>query len=253
MSVNVDSVRAQIDIYAKELRLSGILGNYSKLAEEATERDISHEGYLLACLEEELRTRKENCLKRNMKAAKFPSLKTLETFDLTRQPGLSKSKLKALSESDFVAKKENVILLGNSGTGKSHIATALGVSAISNGYRVRFISAVALSQELLKAQDEHRLPAVLKSYDKYDLVIVDELGYIGFGAGGSPLFQFFAERYERGSVIVTTNLEFSKWTEVFTDNTMTAALLDRLTHHASILLFQGESYRFMESSKNLKR
>ena len=252
MSINTDSIRAQIDIYAKELKLPGISVSYSKLAEEAAEKDISHEAYLLACLEEELQTRKESRLKRNMKAARFPSIKTLEDFDFTRQPGLSKSKIKELSESDFIAKRENVILLGKSGTGKTFISTALGVSAISNGYRVRFTSAVALSQELLKAQDEHRLPAVLKSYDKYDLVIVDELGYIGFGPGGPSLFQFFAERYERGSVIVTTNLEFSRWTEVFSDSTMTAALLDRLTHHATILLFQGESYRFMESSKKLK-
>ena len=123
------------------------------------------------------------------------------------------------------------------------------MALVSKGMSVRFVTAVNLAQELLAAKDEHKLPKALKSYDKFDLVIVDELGYIGLGPGGPMLFQFFSDRYERGSVLVTTNLEFSRWTEVFQDVSLTAALLDRLTHRSHVLLFNGESYRFSERSK----
>jgi DNA replication protein DnaC len=152
-----------------------------------------------------------------------------------------------------VRARENVILLGASGTGKTHLAQAIGHAAIYAGARVRFTSAVALAQELLAAQDEHRLPRYLKSWQKTDLAIVDELGYLGLGPGGPLLFQFFAERYESGSVLVTSNLEFSRWSEVFGDPVLTAALLDRLTHHSHILVFEGESYRFRESQKQKTR
>jgi DNA replication protein DnaC len=125
----------------------------------------------------------------------------------------------------------------------------VGIGAIQAGYRVRFVSAVTLAQELLQAQQEYRLPRYLKGCQKADLVILDELGYLGLGPGGPLLFQFCAERYERGSLLITTNLEFARWGEVFADAALTAALLDRLTHHVHILLFQGESYRFKESRR----
>ena len=151
----------------------------------------------------------------------------------------------ALAQGDFIKRKENVICLGNSGTGKTHIAIALGISAIAAGYRVRFVPVM----NLVQASAEYRLPKYLKTWQKVDLVICDELGYIGFEPGGLLLFQFLAERYERGAVLVTGNLEFSRWGEVFGDATLAAALLDRLTHHAHILLFNGQSYRFKESQE----
>ena len=148
--------------------------------------------------------------------------------------------------------KENVICLGDAGTGKTHVAIGLGISAIQAGYRVRFVSALCLAQELLQAQQEYRLPRYLRGWQKVDLVVLDELGYLGLGPGGPLLFQFCAERYERGSVLITSNLDFSRWVEVFGDATLTAALLDRLTHHSHILLFQGESHRFRESRQRLQ-
>lgn len=130
---------------------------------------------------------------------------------------------------------------------------ALGLAAIEVGYKVRFTSAVSLAQELLAAQAEYRLPRHLKSYQAFGLVILDELGYLGLGPGGPLLFQFCADMYERRSLLITSNLDFSRWVEVFTDATLTAALLDRLTHHCHVLLFQGKSYRFQESQERLKQ
>lgn len=158
-----------------------------------------------------------------------------------------------LGTGEFVRARENVIFLGASGTGKTHLAQAIGQAVIYAGCRVKFTSAVLLAQELLAAQDEHRLPRYLKSWQKIDLVVVGELGYLGLGPGGPLLFQFFAERYEKGSVLLTSNLEFSRWAEVFGDPVLTAALLDRLTHHSHILVFEGESYRFRESQSKKTR
>jgi len=155
-----------------------------------------------------------------------------------------------LAKGEFIKKKENVILLGNPGTGKTYVAIGLGMATIAAGYRVRFIPAINLAQELLQAEQEYRLPKYLKAWKKVDLVIVDELGYLNLGPGAPLLFQFCASRYETGSMLITTNLEFSRWTEVFQDATLTGALLDRLTHHAHILLFKGESYRFRQSQQH---
>jgi len=177
----------------------------------------------------------------------------LEEFDFTLAPSIGKEEVVCLATGEFIGARENVIFLGASGTGKTHLAQAIGQAVIYAGYRARFTTAVVLAQELLAAQDEHRLPRYLKSWQKMDLVIVDELGYLGLGPGGPLLFQFFAERYENGSVLVTSNLEFSRWSEVFGDPVLTAALLDRLTHHSHILVFEGESYRFRESQSKKKR
>lgn len=166
-------------------------------------------------------------------------------------PSLDKGRVLALAEGRFSAAKENIVCVGESGTGKTHVATALGLAATYSGARVRFTTAITLAQELLAAADEHRLPRYLKGWQSAELVIVDELGYLPLGPGAPLLFQFFAERYEAGSVIVTSNLEFSRWSEVFGDATLTAALLDRLTHHSHVLLFEGDSYRFRERSRRL--
>ena len=205
---------------------------------------------MAACLSQEIASRRESRLKARLAQARFPATKTLDSFDFTALPGLPKNTVFDLAGGDFIKRRENLICLGNSGTGKTHIAIALGIAAIAAGYRVRFAPVVNLVQELLQASQEYRLPRYLKSWQKIDLVIADELGYIGLGPGGPLLFQFCAERYERGSLLITTNLEFSRWTEVFGDATLTGALLDRLTHHAHILVFNGESYRFKESQRD---
>jgi DNA replication protein DnaC len=247
--MNTDVIGAQVALYSQELKMPGLRTHFAEIAREARDTGQSHEAYLVACLRAEIESRREHRLQEWLKQARFPHRKTLEEFDFTLVPSISPELVLALAGGAFVKEKENVILLGASGTGKTHLAQAIGLAAIYAGSRVRFTTAVALAQELLLAQDEHRLPRYLKAWQKADLVIVDELGYLGLGPGGPLLFQFFAERYESGSVIVTSNLEFSRWSEVFGDPVLTAALLDRLTHHSHILVFEGESYRFRESKK----
>lgn len=247
-----DAAAAIVDMYCKELKLPGLRSAYGDIARDAANQGHNHLSFLAACLAQEIESRRQHRLATRLAQAKFPATKTLDDFDFSLLPGLPKLKVLALADGTFIRERENVICVGNPGTGKTHIAIALGVAAVGGGYKVRFISAVALAQELLLAQQEYRLPRYLKGWGSYDLVIVDELGYLGLGPGGPLLFQFCAERYERGSLLITTNLEFSRWTEVFGDVTLTSALLDRLTHHAQILLFQGESYRFNQSKERVK-
>jgi DNA replication protein DnaC len=240
-----------LDHLTKQLRIPTIASNYRSLAREAEERNLSYEEYLLALLEAEAEIREENQKQRRLKQASFPINKTLESYDFSLMPSLNRNRFLTLSKGDFVDKKENVILLGNSGTGKSHLMTGLGIEMVKNGYKVRFITAAELVEELLMAHEEHKLAQLEKKWLKYDLIAIDELGYVPFTKIGSELlFQFFASRYERASVMITTNLEFTEWTSIFGDEKMTAALLDRLTHRAHILLLNGESYRFRQSLKN---
>ena len=246
-----DPTQGLIDLYCSELKLPGLRRAYKGIARDAISQNQSHQVFLSACLSQEMSSRREHRLARRQYLARFPGIKTLDGFDFLLLPTLPKTKVLALAEGSFIRQKENVICLGDTGTGKTHLAIALGLCAIQAGYRVRFTTAVTLAQELLQAQQEYRLPRYLKSWQKVDLVILDELGYLGLGPGGPLLFQFCAERYESGSLLITTNLDFARWTEVFGDATLTAALLDRLTHHAHVLLFQGESHRFRESRKRL--
>jgi len=222
---------------------------HRELAREAIEKDILPATFLLSCLNHELDTRLRRRLATRIRTAKFPQAKTLSEFDFGVIPQLPKAKVLKLAEAGFVAAKENVICLGPSGTGKTHIATALGMAAIEVGYSVRFIRVVTLAQELLAAQQEVRLNRYLKSWAKFDLVICDELGYLKLGPGAPLFFQFVAERYETGSLVVTSNLEFSRWETMFGDAALTTALLDRITHRAHILVFSGESYRFRDSQR----
>lgn len=240
-----------LDHIIKQLRMPTIGRQYRSLAREAEERNLSYEGYLLALLETELQTREENQKQRWLKQATFPVQKTLDTYDFSLMPSLNRNRFITLAKGDFVEKKENIIFLGNSGTGKTHLSIALGIEMIQNGYKTKFITASALVEELLMANEEHRLGAFEKKWLKFDVIIVDELGYVPFSKTGAELlFQFFSSRYERASVIITTNLEFSEWTNVFGDEKMTAALLDRLTHRSHIHLLNGESYRFRQSMKH---
>lgn len=249
---NQEPLAGMIDLSCRELKLPGLRAAYPAIAREATTQGQPSLAFLAACLSAEITNRREHRLATRLTQARFPTLKSLDTFEFVEQPQLSQPLVHALAEGTFVRQRENVILLGGSGTGKTHVAIGIGTRCIQAGYRVRFIQALPLAQELLAAQHEYRLPRYLKSWQAVDLVILDELGYLGLGPGGPLLFQFCAERYERGSLLITTNLDFARWTEVFTDATLTTALLDRLTHHAHILLFQGESHRFKESKDRMK-
>lgn len=237
-----------LDTHLKRLKLPTIRRQYATVARDATEHNRTYEEFLLALLEQEIQQRDTNMIQQRIRRAGFLQVKTLDTFDFMAIPSLNKAKVLALSQCEFVRRKENVLLVGNPGTGKSHIATALGVAACRAGYRVRFWRAATLVNELIAAQQEHRLGKLEKAFQRVDLVILDELGFIPLQRQAAELmFQFLSSRYELGSLVVTSNLDFKDWTQVFGDETLTAALLDRLTHNAQILAFAGESYRFRQS------
>jgi len=251
MNELLDAREAVVDIYCKQLRLPGLKAGFRELARDAMEQNQTPTSYLAACLGRELECRAEKRLHTRLKQSKIHEMKALDSFDFTSIPQLPKNKVVPLTECNFIKNRENIICVGQSGTGKTHIAIAIGLSAIQQGFRVRFIKVAELVQELLKAESEYRLSRYLKTWGKFDLVILDELGYINIGAGSPLLFQFCCERYEKGSLIITTNLEFGRWGEVFGDNALTIALLDRITHHAHVIPFVGESYRFKESHEKI--
>jgi DNA replication protein DnaC len=250
MTELLDAKEAVIDIYCKQLKLPGLKAHFRDLARDAMAQNQTPTSFLAAALAKEVEVRAQKRLASRLKQSRIQEMKTLEGFDFLSIPQVPKTKIISLAECRFIEQRENLICVGQSGTGKSHIATAIGISAIQQGYRVRFIKVSDLIQELLKAESEYRLPRYLKTWNKFDLVILDELGYINLGAGSPLLFQFCSERYERGSLIITTNLEFGRWGEVFGDNALTVALLDRITHHAHVIPFMGESYRFKQSKGN---
>lgn len=244
MSVN----KMLLETYLKKLKLSQSAKVYEAMARDAEENNLSYEEYLLGILEQEVSQRENNRIQRGIKQASFPVVKTLESFDFKAIPSLNKPKVLKLMKGEYIQKKENIILVGNSGVGKTHIATALGYEACRQGLKVKFYTAAGLINELVAAQQEYRLNKMEKQLTAPHLVILDEFGYIPFNKTGAELlFQFCSSRYERGSLIITTNLEFPKWTEVMTDEQMTAALLDRITHNAHILNINGESYRFKQA------
>ena len=237
-----------LDSYLKQVRLPTIARAYAALAREAADGNLGYVDFLTTLCEQEVRQRERNQLARRVKAAQFPWPKTLDEFAFAAVPALNKAKILALAGGHFVREHENGVFVGNPGVGKTHLAVAIGRACCQHGYRVAFRAAATLVNELLAAQQEYRLNKFFRQWRAYDLVIIDELGYIPFSAERAQLlFQFFSERYDRGSVLVTTNLEFARWTEVFGDERMTAALLDRLTHRGHVVVMEGESYRFKES------
>jgi DNA replication protein DnaC len=237
-----------IETYLKRLRLPTIARSYAKVAEEAATANLPYERYLLALVEQEVIQREQNAFALRLKRAGFPVPKSFENFDFTASPGIDKQRMLELAECHWIDKAEVVILIGNPGVGKSHCATALGIEACRHGKRVRFFAAEDLATAIREAKAQMVYGKLHKQLERADLVVVDELGYVSLSReSAQSLFHFFSERHERRSVIITTNLEFGKWTEVFGEERMTAALLDRLTHKAHIFLATGESYRFRES------
>ena len=241
------SANSLLEAHLKALRLPTFVENYAKFAEDAARSNLDSPRYLLALAEQEVARREQNRIRRRIKAARFPVLKELADFDFSALPGLNKARILDLGRGEYIARREPLIFLGNPGLGKTHLATALALEACRQGHRVRFWTAAGLVNELLLAQDEHRLHRMLAAARKLDLVVLDELGFIPFSpAGAQALFTFCSELYEHTALIVTTNLRFADWTQVFGDERLTAALLDRLTHRAHILELVGESYRFRQ-------
>lgn len=239
-----------LENYLKRLRLPTIARGYAKMAQEAANNNLPYERYLLALAEQEVLQREQNAAALRMKQAGFPVLKSLESFDFSASPGIDKQRMLQLAEGHWIEAAEVVILVGNPGVGKSHCAIALGVEACRRGKRVRYFSAEDLATAIVEAKAHMLYGKLQRQLERADVVVVDELGYVSLSReSAQALFHFFSERHERRSVIITTNLEFGKWTEVFGDERMTAALLDRLTHKAQIFLATGESYRFRESQK----
>ena len=234
----------------KLLRLPTMLAEFEKLAREASAGNEDYQQYLLRLTELELATRGTNALRSRIKQAAFPIEKDFDTFDFSATVSLPKQKILELSRGEWIDRNENVCLIGSAGTGKTHAATALGLAACRQGRRIRFFTAATLVNRLEEAQKQYRLDRYLAGLDKADLLICDELGYLSFSRSGAELlFQVFADRYERGSLLITSNLPFSEWNQVFQGERMTAALLDRLTHHCHIFEMNGESYRFRQSMK----
>lgn len=234
----------------KSLTLSTMARGLESHLRQAKEHGPGYDDFLLDLTAAELQARAESRLSRRIREAKFPLVKTMEGFDFGAVPDLDIRLVRDLSGCDYIKERRNVIFLGRSGTGKSHLATALGVEACKNNYRTRFVSCYTLVNELIEARQERDLQRLIQRHSRYDLLILDELGYIPFSREGSELlFQVLAERQEKGSVIITTNLGFADWTQVFGDPVMTAALLDRLTHKAHIVNCQWDSYRLKQSLK----
>ena len=238
----------------KHLRLPTMSAEFAKLAKEASAANEDYEQYLLGLTELEVAARSANALKARIQQALFPVIKDLDTYDFSLLPSLNKPKVLELARGEWIDQHYNSCLIGNAGTGKTHLAIALGLAACRQGRRVRFFSAAGLVTQLEEAQKAYHLDRLLTQLDKTDLLIVDELGYLSFSrAGAELLFQVFADRYERASLLITSNLAFGDWGQVFQGERMTAALLDRLTHRCHIFEMNGESYRFRESLKGGKK
>lgn len=204
--------------------------------------------------EEEVIRRTENAIARRIKAAKFPVIKTLDTFDFAAQPSVNKKEILQLYECHFIADKANLIFVGPCGTGKTHLSVAIGLQACNKGYKVFFDTAAGLINQMIEAKNEYRFSKLLKKLCRFDLIICDELGYIPFDRQGTDLlFQLVAARYEQGSLIITTNLPFSDWTTIFHDSATAAAVIDRVVHHSVIIQIQGDSYRLASKVKERRK
>ena len=236
-----------LETYLRQLRLPAFLKHYAQFATDAARSNEDHVRFLLALAEQEVHQRQQNMLQQRLKMARFPVSKELADFDFSCLPSLNKAQVLDLARGEYIQKKQGLILLGNPGLGKTHLAIGLAAAACRQGRRVRFWTAAGLVNELILAQDEHRLHRFIASALKLDMIVLDELGFIPFSANGAQaLFTFCSELYERVAMIITTNLKFADWVQVFGDERLTAALLDRLTHHAQIIELLGESYRFRQ-------
>jgi DNA replication protein DnaC len=249
-----DAPQILLTHHLKALKLPTFLREYDKVARLCATEGVDHQRYLMRLAEMEMIDRERRMVERRIKLARFPTVKSLDTFDFLALPSLNKMLVLELARSDYVERRENIIAVGNSGTGKSHVALGLGLAACQKGLSVGFITASALVHELLEARDEKRLLRFQRQLAAYKLLIIDELGYVPLSPTGAELlFEVFSQRYERGSTIVTSNLPFDEWTSVFVSERLTGALLDRLTHHVHILEMNGDSFRLAQSKRRARR
>jgi DNA replication protein DnaC len=232
----------------KALKLPTFLREHQKLARQCAAEGVDHVRFLARLVELELIDRERRMVERRIKAAKFPATKSLDSFDFAAIPKLNKMLVLELARGEWIERRENVIALGPSGTGKTHVALGLGLAACQKGIAVGFTTAAALVHELMEARDERRLLRLQKQMVGYKLLIIDELGFVPLSKTGAELlFELISQRYERGATLITSNLPFDEWTETFGSERLTGALLDRLTHHVHILEMNGDSYRLAHS------
>ena len=236
-----DTPQVLLQHHLKKLRLP-------TFAQQCAAEKKDHVQYLLRLCELELIERERRMIERRIKAAKFPATKSLDSFDFKAIPSLNKPLVLELARCEYIDKYQNIIALGPSGTGKTHVAPGLGLAACQKGLKVRFITAASLVHELIEAVDERRLQRFQKQLTSQNLLIIDELGFVPLSKTGAELlFEVISQRYERGSIIITSNLPFDEWTEIFGSERLTGALLDRLTHHVHILEMNGDSFRLKQS------
>jgi DNA replication protein DnaC len=240
--------------HLKALKLPTMHADCEKIAARCAKENVDHLGFLLQLCEQELLDREKRAADRRLKAANFPNHKTLEDFQFEAQPMINRVLVSELMRGEYIEKRESIILIGHPGTGKTHLATALGIAACGQGKKVRFYRVTELITRLMEAREERQLPRMRGQLAKLDLLILDELGYVPASKLGSELlFDVISAAYERTSIIVTTNLPFEQWTEVLGSQRLTGAVLDRLTHHCHILEATGESYRLKDARKRSSR
>jgi len=243
-----------LDHHLKKLKMPTMLREYEKTAAVCRTERADYPQYLLRLAEMELLERERRAKERRIRDAGFPVIKTLDTFDFKAQPSINQELVRGLMRGEYMDQKENILLIGNSGTGKSHLATALAFQACCQGRAVKFFSTTSLVTQLLERREEKLLSKFHRQLARLDLIVLDELGYVPFSkAGAELLFECVSKAYERTSLIVTSNLPFENWAEIMGSERMTGALIDRLTHRVHILEANGHSYRLAESKKRLKR
>lgn len=236
--------------YFKRLRLPAAAKAYERVAEEASANKANYDDFLCCLLEQEVQARDESTKRERISQAKFPTIKTLDTFEFEEIPTLNKKLVLKLFGGQYLHDAENVVFIGGQGTGKTHLSIALGMQACSQGKRVKFFTAADLAHQLIEARDEKELVRLQNQLAKCELLILDELGRIeGTKDGANLLFQVLGSRYERSSTIITTNLDFGDWSSVFITKNLTAAVLDRLNHRCHLIEANGESYRFKHSMR----
>ena len=234
--------------YLKTLKLPTFQREYQKVARLCATEGVDHVGYLFRLSEREMIERDRRKVERRIKAARFPVVKSLDSFDFAAIPKLNKMQVLELARCEWIERRENVIALGPSGTGKTHVALGLGLSACQKGLSVGFTTAAALVSEMMEARDERRLLRFQKQMAAYQLLIIDELGFVPLSKTGAELlFELISQRYERGATLITSNLPFDEWTETLGSERLTGALLDRITHHVNVLEMNGDSYRLAQS------
>ena len=236
------------------LHLPTVRAECEKVASRCATDNVDHLTYLLQLVELELLDREKRSAERRLKAARFPSIKTLESFDFAARPSVNKVLIAELGRCEYIDKRENLLMIGNPGTGKSHLATALAALACQKGYRVRFFRTTELVTALIEARDERSFLRLKGQLAKLDLLVLDELGYVPASkVGAELLFDVISTAYERTSLIVTSNLPFESWTEVLGSERLTGATLDRLTHRCHIVETKGESYRLADAKSRTRR